>query len=49
MWIRQEILTGAIAEAGKRQPPVGDRVRPNEIAEEEYSVESGLDARVPGT
>ena len=31
------------------QAPVGDRVRRNENAEEEYSVESGLDARVPGT
>ncbi len=31
------------------QAPVGDRVRPKEIVEEEYSVESGLDARAPGT
>jgi hypothetical protein len=31
------------------QAPVGGRVRPKENAEEEYSVESGLDARVPGT
>ena len=37
----------AIHEADKRQSPVGDRVRPKENAEEEHSVESGLDAGVP--
>jgi hypothetical protein len=38
----------AAVEADERHAPVGVRVKPKDIAEEEYSVEVAFDASVPG-